>query len=331
MKNIHIILIVLALIFANNALGQVVNSSFNYQGQLYDNGVPANEEYDIVFDLIDSDNMPYGSPSEHNNIMVENGLFSVDVNFGIDAFDGYADVTISVKVRKSSTSPSGVYTSLGPDQTIQAVPLASNLTNGDAVSGEVLTFNGFQWNPAPVQFIWTENGSDVYYNSGQVGIGITNPAARLQINADDGEDALRVQVNSSTKLIVRNNGGTTIGSFSDQPPTDGLFVKGEVHSSVSGDADITAYIYGQIVGDGSIVPNASTSGFSSSRISTGEYHIEFNNAVSSAGFVVTANAVTTTPKSISITHQPNKFIVLIHSLSSGNLTDGIFNFIVFKK
>lgn len=62
---------------------------------------------------------------------------------------------------------------------------------------------------------------------GKLGVN-TNPIAWLQINAEDGDDPLRAQVNGSTKLYVTSNGGTNIGYYSHVPPVDGLYVHGDL-------------------------------------------------------------------------------------------------------
>ena len=57
------------------------------------------------------------------------------------------------------------------------------------------------------------------------GTGVSLPAARLHINSASGEDALRVQVNNSTKLMVTSGGGVSIGTISNGP-VNGLIVSG---------------------------------------------------------------------------------------------------------
>jgi hypothetical protein len=61
----------------------------------------------------------------------------------------------------------------------------------------------------------TSNRSDALtvMKNGNVGIRASNPNARLQVNAPTGEDALRIQVNNSTKLLIASNGNVGIGSF----------------------------------------------------------------------------------------------------------------------
>ncbi|MCX7555068.1 hypothetical protein OS175_14420 [Marinicella sp. S1101] len=194
------------------ALAQV-DSSFTYQGELQENGTPANGMYDFRFTLRDGNGQPFGNISEHLDREVIDGLFRLNVDFDIDAFDGFEDVAIDVEVRSSS---GGAYTLMG-SQTIQSVPLATNLTNGDAMTGEVLTFNGFQWVPmAPAggtSSPWTISGSTISY-SGDVGIGTTSPTASLHIDTDD---SLATVFDGGNNMYVgfRENGAVRgyVGSF----------------------------------------------------------------------------------------------------------------------
>jgi hypothetical protein len=62
---------------------------------------------------------------------------------------------------------------------------------------------------------------------GKAGIGTNLPSDKLHINAGASEDALRVQVNSSTKMRVWNNGGTSVG-IASTPPVNGLLVNGPI-------------------------------------------------------------------------------------------------------
>ncbi|MEM6346239.1 MAG: tail fiber domain-containing protein, partial [Bacteroidota bacterium] len=61
----------------------------------------------------------------------------------------------------------------------------------------------------------------------QVGIGTNAPTDRLQVDADAGEDALRVRVAGVTRFRVHDNGGVSIG-VNAGPPAEGLLVRGNV-------------------------------------------------------------------------------------------------------
>lgn len=59
----------------------------------------------------------------------------------------------------------------------------------------------------------------------QVGIGITAPSDRLHVYAAAGEDAMRVQINGTTRFRIHDNGGVSIGG-NIAPPAAGLVVAG---------------------------------------------------------------------------------------------------------
>src|SRR6185295_3531061 len=63
--------------------------------------------------------------------------------------------------------------------------------------------------------------------AGLVGIGTTTPDSRLHVNSSAGQNAIRAQVNGSTKFFVDDLGGTSIGGTST-PPANGLYVSGNV-------------------------------------------------------------------------------------------------------
>lgn len=88
------------------------------------------------------------------------------------------------------------------------------------------------------------SGGDLRLNEfvrvGLVGVGIGEAAdAKLTVRGDVGEDALRVRVGGTTRLVVRPNGGVAIGSNFSTPPASGLRVAGNVAIG-GGGADSTS-------------------------------------------------------------------------------------------
>jgi hypothetical protein len=89
----------------------------------------------------------------------------------------------------------------------------------------------------------------------EVGIGTAGPSDKLHVKAETGQNALRIQVGSSTKLRVLSNGGTSIGSNNTSPPANGLYVSGNVLSGgvITGEQRIYAKGYLLVGASGSYV------------------------------------------------------------------------------
>jgi len=120
-----------------------------------------------------------------------------------------------VRGQSDSTSGRGVY----------GVATASGGTNY-GVYGETNSNNGFAG-----YFVGGRN-----YFEGNVGIGTATSSDKLAINADDGQNALRVVVGSTTRLRVYGTGGVGVGSnMLSSPPAGGnLAVSNAVSINVSG-------------------------------------------------------------------------------------------------
>src|SRR3954451_23015175 len=96
-------------------------------------------------------------------------------------------------------------------------------------SGNALSANGTLGSTTNFSVLFKSNNSERgrLTNSGLWGFGTTSPNSKVHINSASGQDALRVQVNSSTKFLVHSNAGVSIGSGST-PPANGLFISGSV-------------------------------------------------------------------------------------------------------
>ena len=197
--------------------GSVINQSFNYQGQLLDNGSPANGNYDITVSafFFASGGVVQGQVSFHLNTPVTNGLFtldSVDVvdPVGVDPLDGL-EVFLEVAVRPAGE---GSYAALSPRQRIKAVPYANNMSRKEAVAGQVLTYDGNgYWEPETItQTPWSIDGSDIFYTDGNVGVGTDSPTETLTVDGDTfhkGNVYQNLNDNGGLKYMVKATCGMT--------------------------------------------------------------------------------------------------------------------------
>jgi hypothetical protein len=98
-------------------------TAFTYQGQLLDNGAPANGAFDLQFSLFDAPTggNPVGAPRTSAATAVANGLFAVPLDFGAAAFSGPAR-WLQIGVRAGGGN--GAFTLLTPLQQITAAPYA---------------------------------------------------------------------------------------------------------------------------------------------------------------------------------------------------------------
>jgi len=99
-----------------------VGTAFTYQGQLLDQGQPANQEYDIT---IQAFHQEFGGvvqkEAEFLDVTVTDGLFTIpQVDFGDSLFDG-SEVWLELSVRVAGA---GSYDVLQPRQRVSAAPYA---------------------------------------------------------------------------------------------------------------------------------------------------------------------------------------------------------------
>src|SRR5881392_3577736 len=129
----------LVLLFSTGA-AVAQTSTFTYQGRLTENGTPpANALFDLQFKLYDTATVGtgalQGSPNTVTNpsAQVTNGVFTVQLDFGADAFSG-GDRFLEINVRHPGDSS---YTTLAPRQQLTSSPYslrALSATAADSLS-----------------------------------------------------------------------------------------------------------------------------------------------------------------------------------------------------
>ena len=112
-----------------------VGTAFMYQGFITETGSPANGSYEITFKLYDdaSTGTQVGSTVTKNTVVVSNGYFTVELDFG-DVFDGTA---LWVEIGVQGPGDPG-FTGLSPRQPLTPTPYAIDADKLDGLDGSEL-------------------------------------------------------------------------------------------------------------------------------------------------------------------------------------------------
>jgi len=216
MPSIRVILTAAALAaFSGMTAGQVAaDTSFTYQGRLTDNGGTPTGTYDFKFELFDVASGGVAlSTQPADDVSVASGLFTTTLNFGPQF--GLQKRWLQISVRPGASS--GAYTTLGTRQAITGAPYSigpwgptaagptcfsgdnsyvtidKDYGNIHANGGNDGTFGIFSEGPASGSFaIVTANTArlTVKNDSGNVGIGTTNPVYKLSVVTGAGDIAV---------------------------------------------------------------------------------------------------------------------------------------------
>lgn len=155
-----------------NQLQAQETTAFTYQGQLHDNGTNANGIYTMIFALYDS--VSAGNQIGSSVTMsptLRNGLFTVNLDFGPGAFNGFArwlDITVSngpdtqelsPRVQVLSTPYAQFATTAGTVSSSVETMLGTNSPGGASSFGNLVSATGGQ--AGQVNFIYGTN-NDLY-------------------------------------------------------------------------------------------------------------------------------------------------------------------------
>ena len=130
MKNyIRILFAILALSTLNHPLSTVLaqGTAFTYQGQLQNNGNPANGTYNLTFTLFatNSGGSVIAGPVTNSTVAVVNGLFTVMIDFGASVWNGQTNwLEIGVETNNAAS-----FATLAPRQQVTPVPYAITAEN----------------------------------------------------------------------------------------------------------------------------------------------------------------------------------------------------------
>ena len=317
-----------ALLIALPTTGR--SEAMNYQGRLTDNsGVALTQgSATIVFNIWNHPTSTLAADKKWGPFTVSADLIDGRFNVVLGPLDsGNRDLAAALVgvnpayIHMTVTPFGGATNTALPRQQIYAAPKALSaeiaVTVPDAAIGttqladQAVTGDKIMDNTIPVSKLtgaganfWDGNGTSIWRTTGNVGIGVAFPTARLFVEGAPAENALRVRVGGMTKLVVDGNGGVSVGT-GNTPPANGLLVAG--HTVASGNMDISGNITekGQQVTSGAedlriirgIVnldgSKRSGVGFSSN-VSASIYTVTYDTAFASGDIpVVTANVLST--------------------------------------
>jgi hypothetical protein len=158
---------------------------FTYQGQLKEGGLPANGTYDLLLRLFDGPTLGHeiGSGVSVDDLVIINGLFTVELDFGAGAFTGDAR-WLEIAARPGASVET--HTVLVGRQPLTAAPYALYAFDSPASAG-----------------YWRANANEIYnVNTGNVGIGTSSPGRKLQIGntaTPNSEGMIRLASRSGTQ------------------------------------------------------------------------------------------------------------------------------------
>jgi hypothetical protein len=174
-----------------------LGTAFTYQGELQDQGRPANGAYDFSFRLLDGADpgtaSQVGSPVAVDNVDVSDGIFTVELDFGAGPFSGEAR-WLEISVARHG----GTLITLAPPQPLTPVPTALYAQYGEDAdadpANELNTAINFTGTTLQItdgggtlsQDLGTFNGNLVISTNGRLGVREPAPITDMQITQSDG-------------------------------------------------------------------------------------------------------------------------------------------------
>ena len=233
-------------------------SAFTYQGRLNDSGTSPNATYEMEFKLFDGAGAQVGSTITNNSVTVENGVFTVQLNFGASAFNG-ADRLLEIGLRTAGSNDA--YTILTPRQPITSTPYAiragATTTADTALSANTATSADSATNAAKLggvpadQYVLTtdprleSSGNDFIKNSntqqaadfnisgngnaaGNLSANIVNAATQYNLGASRvmfkrGHNSIIIGPGAGDSLLSSAQNNTFLGQSAGFASTDGSF------------------------------------------------------------------------------------------------------------
>lgn len=182
----RVVMAVSLALAAKTAMAQPfpLGSAITYQGQLKTAGAPYSGTADFVFRLYDSPAgaTQIGGAIAHNGIVVNNGTFTVSLDFGMLAYNG-EERWLAIDVHTPANGGIPPYTTLTPRQRLAAAPYALRALAAviSGVQPNALSFTNGTNNFVGGSLSIDGNTLNVDSANDRVGIGTATPASVLEV------------------------------------------------------------------------------------------------------------------------------------------------------
>lgn len=214
---------ILGVVITCSLMAQEIPQKISYQGKLLESGSPVNGTKNITFTI--------GTWSETKTVTVTDGLYSVTLGettpIPTSIFDNTSTVTLQINVAGTNLTPQtdilSVPYAYKAEKSVDAKQIAGRTVSTTApTTNQVLKWNGTSWAPGTDNTgssgLWAQSGSDIYYNSGKVGIGTTPSGAALHVTSTDA-NAPKLLLTYGSKIGVPDNEWITLGHWTDSTST----------------------------------------------------------------------------------------------------------------
>ena len=199
------------------------STAFTYQGFLQDNNNPANGTYDLKFTLYDAatEGNAIGNPVFIEDLQIQNGLFTVEVDFGTAPFAQGQRRWIEIAVRPGDSTDD--HTTLDPRIELTPVPYALYAQNvaADAVSADQLANDPNALSKVSGGNLQIIPGGFLKDNSRKVYFHVYVPTSFTVADSSQSNDWYKINFRSTD--IKYNTGGGQYSNGEYTVPVSGLY------------------------------------------------------------------------------------------------------------